>query len=52
MKNLLKPMISVLCTENGDYYVYQARDLQSVDGLQRNLNKKSPKDRFFVTQVI
>ena len=39
-------------TESGEYYVYQPKDIQDIDGLKRNLTRKSKKDKFFVTKVI
>ena len=52
MDDIAKPLVSIAQTENGDYYVYQVKDLIDVDGIGRNLTKRRERDSLFVTKII
>ena len=52
MDDIVKPLVSIACTEDGDYYVYQVKDLIDVNGLGKGLTKRREKDNLFVTKII
>ena len=52
LNEIVKPLLSIVYTEDGEYYAYQAKDLLDVDCLGQNFTKRSKKDKFFVTKAI